>query len=246
MLLLASADGLGWTQVAVALLGSSAIGAVVGGSLTTVLRGQIEREEAWRTRMIEAADNVASALSQADLDFNAILIGDVAEARLPLHESDGALSKTVANSIRVSMKGTREANKLLSRVELLYGHDSMAYQQGLGAIYTLSGSIRLLEGNVRAQRAVRAVLAARRGDAEERDRLIARDEVADRRYQALISAKELPEDFDPEDGPSVAAWALLLHDAAVRSFRLFIKGAQEASRARHPGRAMPKLRGRGH
>ena len=127
-LLVASTEGgLGWSQVAVAALGSSAIGAAVGSFLTTWLRGRIEREEAWRTRLIEAADDVASALSQADLDFNAILVGDVAERRLPLHTSGGTLTKDVKDSLRASLEGLRKANRLLTRIELLYGHESDTY-----------------------------------------------------------------------------------------------------------------------
>jgi hypothetical protein len=232
----AAQGGLGWAQVAAAVFGSSALGAVVGGILTTWLRGRIEREEAWRTRMIEAADDVASALSQADLDFNAILIGDVAEARHPLRNSDGTLSKKVAGSMKASLEGVRKANQLLTRIELLYGHDSVPYKEALAAIYGLSGCVRLLEGNARAQRAIQAVLADRRGDTEERDRLVTRDEVAQTRYNGLVLEPDLPDDFDAELGPSVAAWVLKLHDAAVKSFHAFVRGAHEASRAQHPSR----------
>jgi hypothetical protein len=48
----------------VAVLGSSALGAVVGGTLTTWLRGRIEREEAWRTRLLDAASSLGTDLSQ--------------------------------------------------------------------------------------------------------------------------------------------------------------------------------------
>ena len=236
MFLLASGGGgLGWAEVAAAALGSSAIGAVVGGIMTTWLRGRIERDEAWRTRMIEAADDLASALSQADLDFNAILIGDVAEARRPLRNPDGTLSKDVARSMKASLDGVRKANRLLTRVELLYGRDSVAYREALSAIYGLSGTVRLLEGNPRAQRAIQAVVANRRGDAKKRDELITRDEVAENRYRALLSEQDLPEDFDSQAGASVATWALKLHDSAVASFRRFMRGAHESSRAKRPG-----------
>jgi hypothetical protein len=51
-----------WTGLVLAVVGSSAVGAVVGGYLTTVTRGRLEREEAWRTRVIEAAVSLNDAL----------------------------------------------------------------------------------------------------------------------------------------------------------------------------------------
>lgn len=243
-LFLTGASGVGWAGVVTAALGSSAVGAVVGGMLTTWLRGRLEREEAWRTRLIEAADDVATALSQADLDFNAILVRDVAEARRPLRDLDGTFTKEVAESLTASMNGIRRANRFLTRVELLYGRESAAYAGALDAVYGLSGSVRLLEGNPRAQRAVQAALAERRGDNEERHRLIADDDVAESRYRALISRRNLPDDFDPDDGISAARWALRLHEGAVASFRAFMKGAHDDSRAPHPGRIRRRTRAR--
>jgi hypothetical protein len=52
----AAAENPTWAAVILAALGSSALGAIVGGFLTTSLRGRIERDEAWRTRLL---DNVA-------------------------------------------------------------------------------------------------------------------------------------------------------------------------------------------
>jgi hypothetical protein len=235
MLVGQASGGLDWAHVAVAALGSSAIGAIVGGFLTTWLRGQIEREEAWRTRLIEAADDVANALSQADLDFNAILIRDVAESRYTLRGPDGAFAREVVRSLKASLDGVRKANRLLTRVELLYGHDSIVYSKALDAVYGLSGSVRLLEGNSRAQRAVLAVVADHQGDTHQRDELVARDEVAESRYKGLVFQQRLPAQFEPKDDSSVAAWALKLHDAAVDSFHDFVRAAHQASRAKHPG-----------
>jgi hypothetical protein len=227
-------EGLAWPQLMLAALGSSAIGAVVGGILTTRMRGTIEREEAWRTRIIEAADDVASALSQADLDFNAILFRDAADGRRQLRAPDGTLEKDVSGSLRACLDGVRRANKLLSRVELLYGPESQTHRHALATVYGLSGSVRLLEGNLRAHRAVLAVIATRAEDSHTIEELIGRDDVAHSRYRLLLSQGDLPTEFRPDDDASVAAWALRLHDGAADAFHEFVREASQASRAAHP------------
>jgi hypothetical protein len=229
-----AAEGLTWPQLVLAALGSSAIGAVVGGILTTRMRGAIEREEAWRTRIIEAADDVASALSQADLDFNAILFRDIADGRRQLRAPDGALEKDVSASLRACLDGVRRANKLLSRVELLYGPESPAHGHALATVYGLSGTVRLLEGNARAHRAVLAVIATYTQDSRTIEELTGRDDVARSRYLLLLSQGDLPTEFRPDDDASVAAWALRLHDGAADTFHQFVSAASLASRAAHP------------
>jgi hypothetical protein len=58
-------SGSAWLAVLLAVLGSSAVRAIAGGYLTTRMRGRIEREEAWRTPLVTAADDLNLHLAQA-------------------------------------------------------------------------------------------------------------------------------------------------------------------------------------
>jgi hypothetical protein len=59
----AAADKALWSAVVVAALGSSALGAIIGGLTTTWLRGRIEGDAEWRTRLLDSAAALEAALS---------------------------------------------------------------------------------------------------------------------------------------------------------------------------------------
>ena len=61
--LVATVDRVTWSAVIIAALGSSAVGAIVGGLITTWLRGRIEGDAEWRTRLLDSAAALADALS---------------------------------------------------------------------------------------------------------------------------------------------------------------------------------------
>jgi hypothetical protein len=63
-----------WSVVILAVLGSSAVGAIVGGLMTTSLRGRIERDAEWRTRLLDSAAALQTALSDCLLSHGTLVM----------------------------------------------------------------------------------------------------------------------------------------------------------------------------
>lgn len=210
-----------WTAILIAALGSSALGAIVGGYLPTRMRGRLEREEAWRTRLIEAADEFYRVLV-GELRALGGLIFSVSIGDRPLWQEDGTLDSEIADAIKAALQLSDEAEIQLSRIELLFGSPSTVYQDGFKALHYVDRARGLLEGRKSAQTLVRAVVAERtnagsgadlleqegQGDAVEP--LLRIWAAAARRSDYKMPAN-VPEDFDPSDGSNVAQWARQLH-----------------------------------
>ena len=105
-----------WAAVVLAALGSSALGAIVGGSLTTWLRGRIERDEAWRTRLVDSAAELGDALS-------ALMIC-AGQNRRVVRQS---MSPT-EDQLGASREAWRRARTNLTLVELLFTRQSSTFQ----------------------------------------------------------------------------------------------------------------------
>lgn len=52
------------SDLVVTVLTSGAIGGAAGGVITSRMRGRIERDEAWRTRLVEASDSFLAQLDR--------------------------------------------------------------------------------------------------------------------------------------------------------------------------------------
>lgn len=117
----AASNSIGWTGIVLAVLGSSAVGAVVGGIITTSLRGRIERDEAWRTRLIEAADEYQAAMSGALLAYEEALLADAAAGKRPVRNEHGDLAEALADVVKAGEEQSTRVNQLLYRILLLYG-----------------------------------------------------------------------------------------------------------------------------
>ena len=87
-----------WAAILFAVLGSSALGAIFGGYVTTRLRGRLEREEAWRTRLIEAADNFNGAISRTLWTLGGLL-PSASIGAIPLRNEDGTLAEDAAAAL---------------------------------------------------------------------------------------------------------------------------------------------------
>lgn len=129
--LIAQAEGTessSWPAIILAVLGSSAIGAVVGGFLTAWYRGRFERDEAMRTRLIEAAEAFATAQNTS------LHVGTKALTRMSRRQGEIIVDGTGdraewASELRAEFDATRDVTvPTLARLELLFERDSRPVQ----------------------------------------------------------------------------------------------------------------------
>jgi hypothetical protein len=124
-----------WTGLLVAVLGSSALGAIFGGYLTTRMRGRIEREEAWRSRLFEATDEFSRVLVTA-LRALGGLLPSASRGERRLREENGELTEETARTAS-SLSDLLDATELrLGHLELLVGQDSAVYQPAVSSSST--------------------------------------------------------------------------------------------------------------
>src|SRR5262249_16322102 len=121
-----------WVGLVIAVLGSSAIGAIFGGYLTTRMRGHIEREEAWRGRLIEASDALYPTLAAYLTEFGALL-PRAASGDTPLRNKDGSLTDEVAAAVKAGDEYAMEIEQRLGHLELLFSAESAPYQHALNS-----------------------------------------------------------------------------------------------------------------
>lgn len=134
-----------WGVVLVTALGGSIIGGVCGGLLTTWLRGRIERDEAWTTRLIDAADTYCEKRITAH-----VTASDALEV---LQTDDTAWD--VQNN-KPFARGEEEIKKMsdaedaaevaFERVRLLFGSDSAAAARGRETVTNAKQMVRALKG----------------------------------------------------------------------------------------------------
>jgi hypothetical protein len=134
-----------WFALVVAALGSSAVGAVVGGLLTTWVRGRFEREEAWRTRLIEAADGLSAATAGALL-LGGELVWEYEQPASALRDKTGKLTQSGIARISEVRRANNDARVLLTRVQLLFGGGSATYASANESLSKLRELLALLEG----------------------------------------------------------------------------------------------------
>jgi hypothetical protein len=130
------AGGSQWTLLIVAALGSSALGAIIGGFITTWLRGRIEREEAWRTRLLDSASVLGTELSELMLSAGKI-VHAVEKRRAP--EAGGI------EEVKLAWNRVRTA---LTPVQILFGHQSKAARHANGVLHSIRDMWRAAEGEM--------------------------------------------------------------------------------------------------
>ena len=133
---MAANNGSDWTTVALAALGSSAIGAILGGFLTTWLRGRIERDEDWRTRLIESVDELGAALSELMLHMGRV----AGELRRGARPTDDQVEQSVA--------AWTSAMGKMTRVEILFTHESRTFVNADTLLYLIRDMRRIVEGKM--------------------------------------------------------------------------------------------------
>jgi hypothetical protein len=111
-----AADKVTWSAVIIAAFGSSAVGAIVGGLITTWLRGRIEGDAEWRTRLLDSAAALEAALSD-------LLVSQRNLARSLRHAEQP--SPTDCEDAEAKWRLARRAAGL---VQLLFGTSSPPFQ----------------------------------------------------------------------------------------------------------------------
>jgi hypothetical protein len=217
-----AASGVSWSAIVVAVLGSSALGAIVGGMITTRMRGRIERDEAWRTRLVDASE---AFLLQLDRTTGAIpcgwLVGVESDER-PLR-SNGQLTAEAQRALTAFEAEKANLLPLRARIELLFGADIV--RPARSAVRNLDSVAALLVGD--------PWIAA-----EIAEHGAVRLEVS--RYQPdpgiPAPTPPDPEEFDPEDDASVAEWARLLHESVDGHRKQFVKACVSRINSDRPSR----------
>jgi hypothetical protein len=212
-----------WAAILFAVLGSSALGAIFGGYVTTRMRGRLEREEAWRTRLIEAADNLNGALSRALRTLGNLL---APSGRPPFRSEDGTITEPTAAALESVWALLNEVGVLLSHLELLFSADSNVYSEGLETMRLIQRTAGLLEGRAAAQHLIEAVVAERatRGAGKRLLREVGSPGYID--HLEILTTQWLgPDSFDPSDDANVAQWARELHLLAGRRAHAYSQAA---------------------
>jgi len=235
---LMAAEKTSWAGILVAALGSSAIGAVFGGYLTTRMRERFEREEAWRNRLIDAADDYNKRLVDALWKLGGLL-PSAARGNRQLRTGDELAEETkaVLDSVADCL---HDAEVRFGHMELLFRADSPVVVHGLRVLELLQRSRELVLRRDRALGLVDAVLAERDTLNAGKSRLVEWRDIKD--LETLIQRRwRLPETFDRDDDRSVAQWARALHQAAGEEAHEYMRSASDEIenyriRRRHRGR----------
>jgi hypothetical protein len=111
-----------WSAVAGAVLGSSVLGSVVGGCLTAWVSGKMARDEAWRTRLIDAIDAFVAQLGQTTAAIPHTWLAAVEEGRQSiLDEQTEQLTAGAERIVADFEEQKRALLPLVSRIGLLFG-----------------------------------------------------------------------------------------------------------------------------
>jgi hypothetical protein len=223
--LLILASGTGWPAITVAALTSSAVGAVVGGTLTTRSQSRHAREEAWRTRLIEAADDLNQLLVQG-LGALGTLSARLGRGDIPHHDGAGELTAECAEETAAVRTVLDQGRVQLARLELLMSVDSDAYQHALESMSFSRQALGLIEGHPQPQELVKAVLSASK-DQRPVVSLPAPETTAVERAIAtkILGRDDLPADFDPNDTEDVVSWVDVFREYAGEDAHDFMRAA---------------------
>jgi hypothetical protein len=213
-----------WAAILFAVLGSSALGAIFGGYVTTRMRGRLEREEAWRTRLIEAADNLNAALARVLRTLGG-LVGRASIGELPLRREDGTPTEQTAAALESVWTQLNDVEVLLSHLELLFSADSVVYREGYQTMRLVQRTAGLLDERRPAQHLIEAVLAERETPGAGRSLLLDVEPRYLDHLEVLITQGSGPDSFDPADDANVAQWAKELHVLAGRRVHAYSQAA---------------------
>ena len=204
-------DASPWTGIIVAALGSSALGAIAGGYMTTRMQGRQEREEAWRTRLIEASLEVTGLLLQSISALHATF-AKVSGGEMSLRDASGAPSKEATAATANCWNIQRQATLANGQLDLLVNDKkSDLAQLSYEVLYSIRFAISFLELNPFAEQFAKAVMAEREAAGAGFTQLPALGV----EYVAVFGLlrnplRPIPSRLDAEDDQNVVMWASAL------------------------------------
>jgi hypothetical protein len=148
------AGGSQWTLLIVAALGSSALGAIFGGLITTWLRGRIEREEAWRTRLLDSASVLGTELSELMLTAGKVVYSV---------QKRGEPEPGGIEEVKLAWNRVRTG---LTPVQILFGHRSKTARHANGVLHSIRDLWRAAGGEIDRLAEIPAGLTAESDPAE--------------------------------------------------------------------------------
>jgi hypothetical protein len=196
------------------VLGSSALGAIAGGYITTWIRGRQERDEAMRTRLIEVADEFVATMTDATTAYSTGPLHDAILGRRPLRDDDGNVTELISNDIESTRDLSRKANSVLT-VELALAADRLRSEES-------AMDLEPFLDRARSQLSSKRALVG------------AADEMV-RRARGLLVVGLPATDFDNENDASVATWARSLRTGAESSVWDFVRLSTQRIHEPHPG-----------
>lgn len=135
-----------WSVLLVSALGASFVGGVLGGTLTTWLRGRIEREEAWRTRLIDAADDFMEKSAQTLLLGGQSIHYFSERSDRGFRTPDGDVTPAGLDWLAKVRTANLEARVAALRIGLLFGPGSRATNVSNSIVQKVRMGLNLLEG----------------------------------------------------------------------------------------------------
>jgi hypothetical protein len=216
-----------WTAIIVAALGSSALGAIVGGYLTTRMQGRHEREEAWRTRLIDAADSLDQTLTEA-LTTLGRLLPRVARGEERLRAEDGALTQEAAKNLDTVRALMTQAELQLSHMELLVTGDAKVYQLAFRTMRLIDFASALARCSSSPRLTIQALIAERDDTGAGFQLLVDADDASRFGFvQTLMEWEAFPPVFEPSSDLIVAQWARQAHQFAASSVHDYMQAARQ-------------------
>jgi hypothetical protein len=154
-----------WTTVVISVI-SAFIGGGAGAIVTVMLQSRHQRQEAWRSRLVPAADDFSTGVLQALLVHrDAVNVVRIAVELQSRAEERGEVADVHTSKVRAVLRTLTDrvdvAHSRLPRIQLLFGTESPTAKAGLEAI------LALRRGNVLlSQRPTPDVTEARRAAAD--------------------------------------------------------------------------------
>jgi hypothetical protein len=222
------ADSSPWTGIIVAALGSSALGAIVGGYMTTRMQGLQEREEAWRTRLIEASHEVTGLLTQCLSALYAIF-GQISRGELSLRDASAAPSKEAAAAAATCWDLQRQATLANAQLDLLVSDKKTDLTQvSYGVLYSIRLAISFLELNPLAEQFAKVVLAEREATGAGLIHYLALNVEAEVVFDFLMKSRwPIPPRFEAGDDKNVVESATTMNEVANARHDTFIEAAHD-------------------
>jgi hypothetical protein len=208
-----------WEAILLAALGSSVLGGGIVSYFTNRQQGRIERDEAWRNRLVEAADDVLPQLRRtADaLDWQWLVT--VERGRNKLVE-EGQSTEHAARIVAAYKDERDKLLLLLSRISVLYGDDVL--KTAMRFVRNLDSARAVIEDEAWVGDEIRRVL---------------KEGPARLELRTTDDGSGIPPTFVPGKDKSRGQWAGVLVESAEIHRQEFVAACAARIHSDHPSRS---------